>query len=383
MTAAQRPLVVLAAGGTGGHMLPAEVLAGELHGRGLRLALVTDRRGAAFGGGAAPIKVHRVRARPFAGGPFARLGGLAELTLGAFEAGRLLRRLDPVVAVGFGGYASLPTMVAATHAGLPTVIHEQNAVLGRANRLLAKRVRAIATSFDEVAGIRVPDRGKVIYTGNPVRPAIAALAGEPYPPVKPEGPLRILVLGGSQGATVFGRVVPEAVARLPDSLRARLAISQQCRKEDLAEVREAYWALGLEPELEVFFGNVPELLAESHLVISRAGASTVAEITAAGRPAVLVPYPFATDDHQTANARAVERHGGAWLMPQGSFTGPALAARLEAFFSSPGDLAAAARAAKTAAVTDAAARLAQVVLGLVPNGDGREAHHPAPEEAAA
>jgi UDP-N-acetylglucosamine--N-acetylmuramyl-(pentapeptide) pyrophosphoryl-undecaprenol N-acetylglucosamine transferase len=384
MTAAARPLVVLAAGGTGGHIFPAEVLAAELSGRGCGLALVTDRRGAAFGGTEAPIKVHRIRARPIAGGPFARLGGLADLTLGAFEAGRLLHRLDPVVAVGFGGYASLPTMVAAAHAGLPTVIHEQNAVLGRANRLLARYVSAIATSFGEVAGVRPHDRNKTVYTGNPVRAAIAALAGQPYPPIKRDGPLRVLVLGGSQGAAVFGHVVPEAVARLPDTLRARLRISQQCRKEDLAEVREAYWALGLEPELEVFFGNVPELLAEIHLVISRAGASTVAEITAAGRPAILVPYPFATDDHQAANARAVERHGGAWLMPQDSFTGPALAARLEAFLSAPGNLAEAARAARATAVTDAAARLAKVVLGLVPDGDGCEAdRRRAPREEAA
>ncbi|MEE9140419.1 MAG: undecaprenyldiphospho-muramoylpentapeptide beta-N-acetylglucosaminyltransferase [Alphaproteobacteria bacterium] len=382
MTAPGNALVVLAAGGTAGHMYPAQALAAELASRGCGVALVTDERGSAFGPGA--VDTHRIRARPIAGGPLSRLGGLADLARGTLEAARLLRRLEPAVAVGFGGYASFPTMVAAALANIPTVIHEQNAVLGRANRLLARRVTAIATSFDEVAGVRPRDRGKVVRTGTPVRPAIAALARRPYPPLDADGRLHVLVLGGSQGAGVFARVLPEAAARSPESLRARLRITQQCRPEDLDDVREAYWALGVDAELETFFDNVPQLLAEAHLVICRAGASTVAEVTAAGRPAILVPYPAAADDHQTANARAAERHGGAWLTPQQAFTGSALAARLEAFLATPEVLAEAARAAAKAAAGDAAARLAKVVLDLVPHNNGREAghRHPAREEAA-
>jgi UDP-N-acetylglucosamine--N-acetylmuramyl-(pentapeptide) pyrophosphoryl-undecaprenol N-acetylglucosamine transferase len=377
-------LVVLAAGGTGGHLFPAEALAADLESRGCEITLFTDRRGAAFGAATDAVETRRISARPVSGGALARLAGVADLARGTIEAALLLRRLRPAVAVGFGGYASVPTMLAAAQARIPTVIHEQNAVLGRANRLLAARVSLIATSFTEVARVRASHRHKVTRTGNPVRPAIAALAGQPYPPTEPDLSLRLLVTGGSQGAGVFSTVVPEAVARLPEPLRTRLKISQQCRCKDLAQVCRAYRALGVEAELAPFFDDLPDRLAAAHLVVCRAGASTVAELTAAGRPAILVPYPFATDDHQTANACAVERGGGAWLIPQQTFTGAALAERLVSLFAAPASLIRAARAAREMGLPDASARLSAMVMGLVPDGDGCRAEpNPHPREEAA
>lgn len=365
MTAASAPLIVLAAGGTGGHVFPAEALAGALLERGLRLALVTDRRGEAYGGTLGQLETHRIHAGGLAGrGPLARLRGLGQLALGILQARTLLRRLDPAVVVGFGGYASVPGMVAATLAHRPTVIHEQNAVLGRANRLLAGRVDRIATSFPQVAHLdpRLADR--LVHTGMPVRAAITALGGPPYPTPEADGPFHLLILGGSQGARILSEVVPAALARLPEALKSRLVVAQQCRPEDLAQVEQAYAASGIRATLASFFADAPERMAAAHLVIARAGASTVAELIALGRPAILVPYPHAIDDHQTANAHAVAEHGGAWLMPQTDFTPETLAARLDRLLCAPETLARTAACAHRAGRADAARRLADLVSGL-------------------
>ncbi len=359
------PLVVLAAGGTGGHVFPAEALAGTLLDRGYRLALVTDRRGQAYGGTLGKLETHRVLAGGIAGrGPLAKVRALAELGLGVVQARALLSRLRPAAVLGFGGYASVPTMVAASLLGLPNAIHEQNAVLGRANRLLAARVRRIATSYAQVAHIDGRLAAKVVQTGMPVRPAVAALRGRPAPALDEAGEIRLLVLGGSQGARALSEVVPAALAALAAPLRRRLAVSQQCRPEDLEEVRRAYGASGVNATLESFFHDVPERMAAAHLVIARSGASTVAELTTLGRPAILVPYPHAIDDHQTANAHAVDEAGGAWLMPQASFTPGTLAARLDSLFTQPGTLARAAACAHSVGRPDAAARLADMVAAL-------------------
>jgi len=359
-----RTVIVLAAGGTGGHMFPAEALARELNVRGFAMALITDRRGAAFGEKAG-VEVHRIHAGQAVGNTFRKIAGAIQLARGWFEARRLLRDLDPALAVGFGGYASLPTMLAAVRAGILTLIHEQNAVLGRANRLLAPRVDAIATSFDQV--LRLPPSGRAIMrrTGNPVRPEIAALSTQPYPAPEADGPLHVLVTGGSQGATIFSRLVPYAVSLLPPESRARLRIVQQCRPEDIEAVTQAYRELGVAAELRPFFTDMPRRLAEAHVAICRAGASTVAELTAAGRPSILVPYPAATDDHQTANARALFRQRCGWFAPQSELTPEKLGEMLQALLAEPSRLVDVAQRAREAGIPDAAARLADMVAGLV------------------
>ena len=375
MSAPTSPLVVLAAGGTGGHVFPAEALAAELVRRGCRLALVTDRRGDALGEFLAGIETHRVRAGGLAGKGFAaRVRSAAELAVGIVQARALLKRLKPDAVIGFGGYASVPTMLAAGFAGIDAAIHEQNAVLGRANRLLAARVAHVATSFEDPQGLPPRAAAKAVRTGMPVRPAIARMRDRVYRAPGADGPISLLVLGGSQGARVFSETVPRAVGLLDGGLRGRLRVAQQCRPEDLSEVEGAYREIGVEVDLASFFTDVPERLAGAHLVIGRAGASTVAEITAVGRPAILVPYPFATDDHQSYNAHAVAEAGGGWLMPQESFTARALAARLDSLFGLPATLEKAAAGARAVGRADAALRLADMVFDLL-----RSNGEPAPE----
>jgi len=355
-------LVVLAAGGTGGHMFPAEALAHALLTRGRRVALVTDSRGESFGERLPGVALHRIRAGRLSGHPLRKALGLIELALGTLEAGRHLRALGPSAVVGFGGYPSVPTMLAAARQKRPTVIHEQNAILGRANRLLASRARRIATSFAEVTGLAAADRMRAIETGNPVRPAVTALRGAPYMESRGDAAFELLVLGGSQGARILSAVVPTALARLPEPLRARLRVTQQARPEDADGVRAAYGACGIAAEIRSFFDDVPARLARAQRVIARSGASTVAELTVMGRPAVLVPYRYAADDHQTANARALEAAAAAWLMNETGFTAEALAERLAVLMRAPETLAKTARAAHGLGRPDAAERLADLVL---------------------
>ncbi|MBX6320550.1 MAG: undecaprenyldiphospho-muramoylpentapeptide beta-N-acetylglucosaminyltransferase [Rhodospirillaceae bacterium] len=360
-------------------MFPAEALAGELMAHSVAVALITDRRGEAFGKRLAGVSVHQVSAGMLAGGVVQKAEGALRLAVGLFQARAVLARLRPQVVVGFGGYPSVPTVLAAARTGIATVLHEQNAVLGRANRLLAPRAARLATAFARIETFgRVPPE-RIVYTGNPVRPAIAAVGADPFPTPTSDGPLNLLVLGGSQGARVFARVVPAAVALLPETLRRRLVIAQQCRPEDLEAARAAYAGQALEPTLSPFFDDMPARLAAAHLVIARAGASTVAELGAAGRPAILVPYPFATDDHQTANARALVEADGAWLMPERTLTPETLAARLRGLLLDPPALAHAAAAARGAGRRDAAACLARAVMEFLPEDGAR----PAPREAAA
>lgn len=369
--------IVLAAGGTGGHMFPAEALARELTGRGFAVALITDRRGQAFGDKLPGVALHRIRTGRFGAGLVSKVVGMAGLALGTLEAGRLLRALAPAAAVGFGGYPSVPTMLAATRQGVPTVIHEQNAILGRANRLLAPRAARIAAGFSELGGVRPADRARIIVTGNPVRPAIAALRNAPYRVPAADAAFDLLILGGSQGARVLSEVVPAAFAALPEALRRRLRVTQQARAEDLEAVRAAHRASGVAAELAPFFADVPERLARAQLVISRAGASTLAELAIIGRPAILVPYLHAADDHQTANARTLEQAGAAWVMAQATFTAASLAERLAALIAAPDQLAHAAAAAHSQGRPDAARDLADLVLAVLGNG------HPMPQENAA
>lgn len=375
--------VVLAAGGTGGHMFPAEALARELMTRGIGVALVTDARGGGFRGDLAGVETFRIAAGAMAGaGMVKQLRSALSLGLGYLQARGHLRRAGADVAVGFGGYPSVPTVMAAAHRGLRVVLHEQNSVLGRANRLLAKRATVIATCFAGVEGVAPGDRSKLRLTGNPVRQAIAEVRERPYIAPDAEGPLTLLVIGGSQGARVFNDVVPAAVARLAEPLRRRLTVHQQVPGNAVPEVAQRYDACGVTHRLAAFFTDMPDRLAAAHLVISRAGASTVAELAAAGRPAVLVPFPAATDDHQTGNAQALVEAGGGWLMPQAGLDAAVLADRLASLLENPVLLARAAGCARATAHLNAARDLADLVCGLT-NGNGRAGHDRDDKEAAA
>ncbi len=355
-----RPIVI-AAGGTGGHFFPAEALAAELAQRGQRVALMTDARS---GGLASPAFEGRERF-VLSGSGIAGRGALravksaVALAAGTWQARAILSRLRPTAIVGFGGYPSVaPVLASRFLTARPAVIlHEQNGVLGRANRWLASRADLLALSLPGTT--RIPQGTRTEVTGNPVRPAIAALAGAPYTP--PTGKIRLLVLGGSLGARIFSDIVPPALALLPAELRARIALTQQCRAEDLERVRAAYEQSGIAATLAPFFPNVAELLRDTHLAIARAGASTVAELATIGRPSILVPLPGAIDDHQRANAAALATPGGAILIDQATLTPAMLAHHLATHLASGETLARAAAAAATAGRPDAAARLADLV----------------------
>jgi UDP-N-acetylglucosamine--N-acetylmuramyl-(pentapeptide) pyrophosphoryl-undecaprenol N-acetylglucosamine transferase len=357
------PLVVLAAGGTGGHMFPAEALAGALIARGIRVALLTDQRGQAFSETLPSVEVHRIRASRLPRYALDRLRAVIEMGLGGLEARKLLRGLSPSVVVGFGGYPSIPTVFAASLAKIPIVLHEQNALLGRANRRLASRAQAIATSFAKVK--YMPATARTVLTGNPVRPPVLAVRDVPYAEPAADGPLSILVTGGSQGARIFSEVLPAAMTLLPPELKARVRIVQQCRPEDIDAVTAEYRAAGIDAELSTFFNDVPARLSACHLAITRAGASTVAELGVAGRPAILVPYPFATDDHQTSNAEAFAQSGAAWVVSQRILTPKLLADRIAGLAAHPDTLARAAEAARQEGCPEAADSFAELVISQI------------------
>ena len=353
---------VLAAGGTGGHLIPAFALASELERRGHHVALVTDERGAAIPGKPAFLPAHVLPAGRIEGrNPLGWLRGLAAIREGRAMARRLFDSFEPSAVVGFGGYPALPALLAAHSAGIPTIIHEQNAVLGRVNRLLAKRVDAIATAYRQVDRLKPKFAGKVHLVGNPVRSEVLALRDRPFPAFTEEGLLRILVTGGSQGARVLSEVVPDGLAMLQPALRYRLQVTQQCRPEDIEAVRNRYASHDIPAELATYFEDMAERLADTHLFIGRAGASTIAELTAVGRPAILVPLPIATDDHQAVNTREVVAAGGARSIRQDKFTAAELAKQIQAMAQHPETLANAAHASWNCGYPNAAADLADLV----------------------
>jgi UDP-N-acetylglucosamine--N-acetylmuramyl-(pentapeptide) pyrophosphoryl-undecaprenol N-acetylglucosamine transferase len=360
----EMPSIVIAAGGTGGHFFPAEALAAELMARGRRVVLLTDARS---GGLKSPVfaraETHVLPGAGLAGRGLLRgTKAIFSLAGGVLRARARLARLNPGVVVGFGGYPCVPPVLATRllRRRPAVLLQEQNAVLGRANRFLSRYADRLALGF--VATTRLPAGVRTEVTGNPVRPAITALADARYD--TPTDTIRLLVLGGSLGARIFSDVVPTALTALPDALRSRLSVTQQCRQEDLERVRTAYAAAGIAAELAPFFGDVADRLLAAHLVIARAGASTVAELAVAGRPAILVPLPGAIDDHQTGNARALAEAGGAWTMPQPTFTSEALTAKLTELLNDPNALTAAAAGARTQARPNAAALLADLVEAL-------------------
>jgi UDP-N-acetylglucosamine--N-acetylmuramyl-(pentapeptide) pyrophosphoryl-undecaprenol N-acetylglucosamine transferase len=350
--------VLLAAGGTGGHLFPAEALAAALAARGVAVELATDARAVGYGG-KFPARAMHVIPSATPRGPFAYAKAGAVIAVGIAKAYRLLGRLRPAAVVGFGGYPSIPAVLAAGLRRIPSVIHEQNGVMGRANRLLAPRVTAIATSFAGVVDADPALAAKAIRTGNPLRPAVLA-AIAPYAAPEPNGPFRLLAFGGSQGARIMADVVPPAVERV--ALRARFSIVQQARPEDLERVRAIYARLGVAAEVAPFFPDLPARIAAAHLVVSRSGASTVAELAALGRPAVLVPLPHALDQDQLANAKVLEAAGGAILLRQDAFTPERLAQEVAALAADPARLAALASGGRSAGAPDAADRLADLVM---------------------
>ena len=352
---------VLAAGGTGGHLIPAFALAVELERRGHHVALVTDERGAKIPGKPDFLPAHVLPAGRLGKNPVALWRGLRAILQGRAMALRLFESFQPSCVIGFGGYPALPALLAARSARIPTVIHEQNAVLGRVNRFLAKRVNAIATAYGEVERLDPKLWGKVHRVGNPVRPEVLALRGEPFPEFTEDSLFRVLVTGGSQGASILSEVVPDGLAMLPPALRHRLQVTQQCRPEDLEAVRARYAAHEIPAELGTYFEDMQTRLAGAHLFIGRAGASTIAELTAVGRPAILIPLPIATDDHQAANTREMVAAGGARAIRQTGFTPKELAKQIQTMAQHPHTLANAAHAAWNCGLPNAVSDLADLV----------------------
>jgi UDP-N-acetylglucosamine--N-acetylmuramyl-(pentapeptide) pyrophosphoryl-undecaprenol N-acetylglucosamine transferase len=358
-----KPVVLLAAGGTGGHLFPAEALAAVLDRRGIAVELATDARGGRYGDRFPARQVHvipseTVRSRnPLS---LARTG--ATIGYGLAKAFWLLGRVKPAAVVGFGGYPTLPPLLAATLRRIPTIVHEQNAVMGRANKLLASRVTAIATSFAGVLAVDPKLAFKSTRTGNPLRPAVIAAASTPLDAPQPDGLFRLLVFGGSQGAKIMSDVVPAAIERLDATLRQRLLLAQQAREEDLQRVRDTYARLAIASEVASFFADLPARIAAAHLVVSRSGAGTVAELAAIGRPSILVPLPHSLDQDQFANAGMLEMTRGGIRLRQEAFTPERLAAEITALASAPEKLVAMAQAARSQGAIDAADRLADLVV---------------------
>ena len=364
MTArARAPLIVVAAGGTAGHLFPAEALACALTQRGIAVDLATDVRVARYRQSFPARQIHVIPSETLRGRNPLRLATTAAwLGIGFVKAWLALRRLRPAAVIGFGGYPTLPTVLAARLHNIPTIIHEQNGVMGRANRLLARYVSAIAMGFPGVAAPKAAPTAKITLTGNPVRPAVIADGRHPYPHLDRVGPLRLLIFGGSQGARIMADVVPAAVARLDPSLRARLSLVQQARPEDLERVRARYAALAVTAEVESFVPDLPRRMAQAHLVVARAGASTVSELAVIGRPAILVPLPHALDQDQLANATVLMQAGGAIVVREDTFSPARLADEITALAQGPERAVKMAAAARTVGTVNAAERLADFAL---------------------
>lgn len=359
---ARKPLVLLAAGGTGGHLFPAEALADALSACGIDIDLATDERAARYADVFPARKLHVLPADTVRGrSPIALARTGIALARGVLKGYRLMQELQPAAVVGFGGYPTVPPLLAARFAGRPTIIHEANAVLGRANALLAPRVTAIATGYPDIFSTKPELAAKARHTGNPVRPAVID-AATPYEAPVENGPFDLLVFGGSQGARVMSDVVPHAIAQLPPILRDRLRITQQARAEDSGFVREVYAKTGVRAEVAPFFRDLPARMSHAHLVIARAGASTIAELCVIGRPSILVPLPGAIDQDQLANATALTKGGGAVLARQSGFTPDTLAELLISLMQAPQQLAGMAQRAQAMGRADATARLADLVI---------------------
>lgn len=353
--------VVIAAGGTGGHMFPASAFAEEMRARGYRIVLITDERGRRYADKFPADAIHGVSAATIQGvHPLRAIKAMAAIWKGLGEANALLRRLEPVLVAGFGGYPSLPALWAAKQQKRPILIHEQNAVLGRVNRLFAKDAAAIACGFDRLDQLPSSAAARKHPVGNPARPAIVAARATPYPEAHAGAEIRLLIIGGSQGARILGEVVPAAIAMLPEALRRRLWVTQQVREEQLHQVRRSYAQAGVRHEAAAFFSDIAPRIAAAHLVIARAGASSVTELQVIGRPAILVPLAIAADDHQSANAESMALVAAADVVPEGQFDAAGLAQLLATRLNDVHGLSVRAAAARAAGRTEAAQALADL-----------------------
>jgi UDP-N-acetylglucosamine--N-acetylmuramyl-(pentapeptide) pyrophosphoryl-undecaprenol N-acetylglucosamine transferase len=360
--------VMLAAGGTGGHLFPAFALAEALAKRGIVVDLMTDTRGDRYGTDFPARKIYQVPSATAGANPLKAAYAALQLSRGIAAARTLLGEIKPSAIIGFGGYPTFPPLLAAKLRGIPAAVHEQNAILGRANRMLAGRMDAIATSFEHTKLLDGALRAKARHTGNPVRATVVAAGAHHYWRPVPQQPFHLLVFGGSQGARYFSETVPPALARLPAEIRSRLSVVQQARPEDIASVQAAYAQSGITAEVGAFFKDLPSIMAASHLVIGRAGASTVAELTVIGRPSILVPLPHSLDNDQLHNAVQLAESGGAWCIEQKDLSPERLALEVETLITRPSMLADAATAAKAQGRPDAVERLADVVVSLMGQG---------------
>jgi UDP-N-acetylglucosamine--N-acetylmuramyl-(pentapeptide) pyrophosphoryl-undecaprenol N-acetylglucosamine transferase len=360
-----RKIAVVAAGGTGGHLFPAQALAEALIRRGYVIHLMTDERVRDYGRAFPALETHLVPAATVTPSkPFLLPVQLMRLYRGYRSARATLEELKPVALAGFGGYPSFPPVIAASRLGIPCCIHDQNAVMGRANRVLSRYADAVASSFPDLGRLPEGSKKKLRYTGNPVRDIVLEKQAEPYQPSAADAPFNLLVFGGSQGARFFAEFVPEVMKLLPRAVLRNLKIVQQCRPEDIERVKAAYGALDIAFELASFFADMPQRFADAQLVICRSGASTVAELGVIGRPAVMVPLPHSLDNDQLHNAEFFARRGGGWVMPQANLNPQEFAAFLTRLRYQDDELAGAARSALALGMPDAAERLADVVEEL-------------------
>ncbi|AIL64464.1 UDP-N-acetylglucosamine--N-acetylmuramyl- (pentapeptide) pyrophosphoryl-undecaprenol N-acetylglucosamine transferase [Rickettsiales bacterium Ac37b] len=356
--------IVLASGGTGGHIFPAYALAEELINQDYRVILITDKRSKKYLKESERLELYFVSAASMRRGYMCRIMSILKLTIGTITALFELAKIKPALVVGFGGYPSFPTLMAAKLLRLDVIIHEQNSVLGKVNRYFSSYAKIIATSFPDVIAVKDADKQKVVFCGNPIRRKMRDVSKIPYNAPIPGGKLSILVIGGSQGAHIFTKVLPEALAKLSIEERSRIIISQQCRQGEIKELGTKYKELSVNAELTLFFNDIHKKFAEAHLIISRAGASTVAELTVTSRPAILVPYPYATSNHQMYNATTIADKRAGFLIPQDVFNADTLSAKLEEFLNDPTLLIKASNNAEKC-YPDAAEKLSELIQGVL------------------
>lgn len=359
----KQAVILLSAGGTGGHVFPARALAEKLKAQGAKVVVATDTRGVKYFGVLDDVEMVIIKSGAYTSGLKGKILGLFALFEGYLQSHRLIAQNNPDVVVGFGGYPSAPPVFAAQHRGIPTVLHEQNAILGMANALLAPRAKILALSASETAGLKPAWRKKIAVTGNPVRQDIAELSGNAYPQM--DGKIHIMIVGGSQGAKAFADKLPFAMIDLPQELRAKIALRHQCRADDVERVKAVYSEAGMDVDVRAFFHNMAECIRETHLMITRSGASTVAELTVAGRPAIYIPFPWNRDNQQQFNAEQVEKAGGGLVVKEAELNCETFTGILTDLLENPAKLAQMAAASAKLGVVDAADRLATVTLGLV------------------